>query len=126
MSTFGNTISGEKTFTIAAAADGSAVAAVDLGANYAMILVYSTDLSKVDASTALTALVGYDDSDTLVDLYTEDDPSTLWSKSAIPATGTMAFFLRSAAGARQLRLVISNVANGGSVVFKVRGMGGAV
>ena len=115
-------VSVPQTFTIANGADGSAVAAVDLGASYKIILIQCTDCSNVAASTNLTALVGYTAADTLSDLYEQDDPSTQWSKGDLPTTGTLAFILTHATGARRLRLVLSNNASGGSVVFTVYGL----
>lgn len=117
-------VSSEQTFTIASGATGSAVTAVDLGRPYREIIIRCEDCSNIQASTNIAALVGYNADDTLCDLYAEDDPGAQWSKGAIPATGTLAFVLKSARGAQYLRLVLSKAASGGSVVFKIRGMTG--
>ena len=113
--------SGVKTFTIAAAADGSAVAAVDLGSNYKIVTVKCEDCQYIQATTNISAQVGYTPGDTLCNLYDQDDPSTVWSKGALPTSGTLAFVLTHATDAHRLRLVLSKAASGGSVVFKVQG-----
>lgn len=115
-----------QTFTIPASADGSAVAEVDLGRNYAFIVVKCEDCSNIPATTTLSAEVGYDDGDTLVDLYEQDDPGTLWESGNLPTSGTLGFLLNHAAGAQRLRLKLSNNASGGSVVFSIYGWDGGV
>lgn len=118
--------SDEKTFTIASGADGGEVAAVDLGRNYAFIVVKCEDCSNIPSTTSLSAEVGYDTADTLCDLYEQDDPSTEWSKGNLPTSGTLGFLLNHAAGAQRIRLKLSNNASGGNVVFKVYGWDGGV
>lgn len=114
------------TFTIPSGATGSAVAAVDLERNYMYLMVKCEDASNIAAATNLTAQVGYDDADALVDLYERDDPSTAWSKGSLPTSGSFGFALVHAVGAQRLRLVLSNAASGGDVVFTVYGIGASV
>jgi hypothetical protein len=114
--------SDEQSFTIPDGADGSAVDAVDLGRNYAFIIVKCEDAGGIPATTGVTAKVGYGDSDTLCDLYEQDDPSTQWSKSALPTTGTLAFLMNHAFGAQRIQFVLSQNASGADVVFKVYGL----
>lgn len=111
------------TFTIADGADGSAVDPVDLSTNYLYCLIKCEDCQYIAASTSLTALVGYDDSDTMSVLYELNDPGTQWSKGDLPTSGTLAFAMTNALGAQRIRFVLSNAASGGSVVFKVYGIG---
>jgi hypothetical protein len=120
---YGRFVAGDpETFTIADAADGSAVAAVDLAFNYKLVVVKCEDCQYIQASTNLTALVGYEALDTLSDLYEQDDPGTQWSKGSLPTTGTLAFVMTHAIGVRRLRLVLSNASSGGATVFKVYGL----
>ena len=115
-----------KTFTIGNSADGSAVTPVDIDLDNAKALVITCeDCQYIQASTSLSAQVGYDESDTMCALYELDDPSTAWSKGSLPTSGTLAFVLTHAFGARRLRLILSNAASGGSVVFKVIGIDGS-
>ena len=111
-----------KTFTIAAGATGAAVAAVDLGANFDLIWVTCGDCSHIQAATSLTAQVAIAEGATVAALYEQDDPSTAWSNGALPTSGTLAFVLTHAAGARYVRLVLSAAASGGTVVFSIVGL----
>lgn len=110
-----------KTFTIPSGADGSEVAALDLGRNYAFIVVKCADCSGIPATTTMTALAGYADNDTLCDVYEKDDPSTQWSGGNLPTSGTLAFLLVHAAMAQRLQFVLSQVTTD-DVVFEVYGM----
>ena len=111
------------TFTIVAAADGSAVTPVDLGANYRYLAVKCEDCQYIQGATTITAEVGYEAADTISDLYAVDDPSTAWSIGALPTTGTLAFGMTYPFAVRRIRFILSNAASGGSVVFKIYGVG---
>ncbi len=116
------TTKGPKTFTIADGADGSAVTPVDLEAGCKLIAITCADCQYVTAATNITAQVGFGASDGPFALYEQDDPGIEWSKGALPTTGTLAFLLTHATGARRLRLILSNNADGGAVVFSVWGL----
>jgi hypothetical protein len=111
-----------QTFTIVDTADGSLVTPIDLGGNYKIILVTCADCQYIAASTNLTARVGYGAADGPFDLYEQDDPSSQWSKGALPTSGTLAFVLTHAAGIRRLGFTLSNASSGGSTVFTVKGL----
>ena len=114
-------ITSEQTFTIPAGASGIAVAAIDLRANYLMVLVKCEDCQFIPAGTSLTLQVGYDQNDALVHLREMDNPQTVWTRGSLPVTGGIAFMLDDIAGARRIRFVLSANALGGAVTFKVRG-----
>lgn len=109
-----------KTFTITSGNDGSSVDAVDLGANYDIIVVKCESASNIQADTTLGVEVGYGESDTLVDLYSQD-LAAIAASGALPTSGGFAAVLSNAAAARRVRIVLSANASGGSVVFKVQG-----
>jgi len=113
-------------FTIANGADGSGVAAVDLGRGYNYLIVKCESCIRIQAATTLSALVGYDNADTLCALKMRDDPGLAWVSSALPTTGTLAFALLHAIGVQRIQFVLSQNASGGSVVFKVYGIGGGM
>jgi hypothetical protein len=119
-------IGSPQTFTIAAGANGSAVTAVDLGKPFKFILITCADCQYIPATTNLSAQVGYDENDGPFALYEQDDPATQWSIGSLPTNGTLAFVLTHAAGARRLRLVMSNNSNGGATAFVVRGLDGGL
>jgi len=107
--------------TIADGTDGTGNAAVDLGANFKVIGVVCEDCQFIQAATDMNAGVAFDPNGALCDLYEQDDPSTLWDPGAIPATGTMAFILTHAFGARKIRFTLSLPASGGDVVLRIFG-----
>ncbi len=108
-------------FVIGTGVTGSAVAAVDLDAPYKAILIECADATGVDAATDLTAQVGYDKGGTLVDLYEQDDPGTIWTATTIPATGTFGFVLTHAFGVWRVRLILSKVSTA-PVTLTIRGL----
>ena len=107
------------TFTIPTGADGSAVAAVDLGYNWDTLLITCEDCSHIPGTTTLSAQVSPDGTNALCDLYKADTPDTKWVSGNLPTSGTLAFVLTHAKGARRLRLILSKVTVGGSAVFKI-------
>jgi len=110
------------TFTIPSGATGAAVAAADLGRGYTWHIVKCEDTTGIDAATGLTMKVGYDNDDTLCDLYATNDPATKWTKSPLPdgAGATLAFPMFDACGAQRLQLILSKVTTA-AVTFKIYG-----
>jgi hypothetical protein len=111
-------------FTIPNAADGSAVAAVDLERNYGFIVVSCPDTSNIAADTNLSAQVADDDSGSLLPLYTQDAGGA-WQSAVLPTSGGLRFWLSPAFGVQRLRLILSNNSSG-EVVFHIYGFDGTV
>ena len=99
--------------------DGSTNLEIDFGANFKVIGVICEDCQFIQAATDISAQIAFEPNGPLCDLYEQDDPSTEWSRGAIPATGTMAFILTHAFGVRKIRFVLSNPASGGIVPLRV-------
>ena len=116
-------ISAEQTFTIGNGADGSAVAASDLGAPYKFIQIRCEDCQYIPAVTGIVAWVDPAAAGTLCRVYELDDPATQWNVSPLPVAGTLAFVLTHSMGMRRIRLVLSANSTGGSTVFKIIGLG---
>ena len=116
-------ISAEQTFTIGNGADGSAVAAADLGAPYKFIQIRCEDCQFIPVVTSLEAEVDPGAAGTLCNLYELDDPSTEWTQTDLPSAGTLAFVLTHSMGMRRIRLIMGNNSTGGSTVFKIIGLG---
>lgn len=116
-----NEASAQQTFTIPNGANGSAVTPVDLGAPYKIIVVRCEDAQYIPGATNMSADAGYAAADNMCTLYEENDPSTAWSKGALPTTGDFCFALTHSFGARRLRLILSNNSTGGDTVLYVRG-----
>ena len=118
--------SDKQAFSIPDGATGANVAAVDLGRNYAYIVIKCTDASHIQATTTLGAQVGYDADDALVTLYEQNDPGAIWASSNLPTSGTFGSLLVYAFGAQRVRLVLSKAASGGAVPFEVYGIAESV
>lgn len=115
-------MSSRKTFTIPNAATGSAVAAVQFNRRYKYFLIQCADCNNIDSTTTLGVAMGLDGTDTLHNVYTQDDPGTIWAGGNLPTTAiTLAFILTHARGAERLRLILSKVSVG-EVVFKITGI----
>jgi len=114
-------ISAPVTFTVPAGATGSSVEPAELGGNYQAVLVKCDDCAGIAATTSMTAQVGFAGSDAVCDLYEQDNPSTKWSKGALPESGTLVFLLAHAAGARRVRLILSKAVTA-DVVFSIIGL----
>ena len=111
------------TFSIANTKTGSLLDPVNLGRPYKTLLIECYDCDNIAAATNLTAEVGVDSGSTMGLLYEQDDPSTLWSKGALPTTAvTMAFALTHAFGMQRIRFILTNAASGGTVVLKITGI----
>jgi len=104
-------ISQDQTFTIPSGTDGSAVAAIDLGRNYAFIIVRCADASNIAAASVMSAEVGVDDGDTLAELWIESGASA-WASGTLPVTGTFQFVVPAAFGCQRIRLIVSVVTDG--------------
>ncbi len=132
MSTTGRTVNREigygrsdrQTFTIPNGADGSAVAAVDLGRNYSFVVVSCDNASGIPADTFLTAEAADDDSGALNPLYFQDGVAE-WESGALPTSGGFRFWLSQAFGVQRLRLILSANATA-SVTLHIYGFDGAV
>lgn len=116
--------SAKQTITIPSGATGSGLYA-DLGRNYAYIIIRCTDCGNIAASSAMTALVAYDENETMCAVYERDDPSTVWSKGDLPTSGTLCFMLVHAFGAQFISLVL-DTATDGQVVFELYGIAESV
>lgn len=102
--------SDRKTFTIPSGATGSGVFRVDFDRPYAYFVIRIEDCGGFATNTTLSAQVANDDSpaQTMCDLYENNDPSTLWSKS-VPVTdgSTCQFLLTHAFGSRYIKFIAS-------------------
>lgn len=108
------------TFTIGNGANGSAVSAVDLGKQYASVHIECLDCSNIASTTTLSANYTTEDGGTLVALK-KMDTFEAWASENLPTSGTMGGYLNHALGVREIQLVLSNNASGGSVVFRITG-----
>ena len=115
----------DKTFVIGSGANGSAVDPVNLGRNYAFIVIKCENCTGIASSTNMRVQAGYSDEDTLCDVYETDTPGTRWNKGSLPTSGTFAMQCSHAAGAQRLRIILSNNTSG-AVTFKIFGWDGGL
>ncbi len=113
-----------KSVTIPTGNNGGNLEALNLGRNYAYLVIKCSNLTGIQASTSLTAQVAYDDSDALCTLYERDDPATQWSKT-LPTSGSAAFCLVHALGAQKIKLGLSKNTTA-AVTFTVYGFAESV
>lgn len=111
-------------FSIANGANGSAVAAVDLGRNYERIHVVCENCQYIPAGATLGVKVGYGNADTLVTLYQMNGGAVFGP--VLPSTGSFATLLRDAMDAQRVQFILSANASGGAVVFQVWGCGSSM
>lgn len=113
--------SDRKRFTIPSGATGSGVFRIDLVRPYAYHVIRIENCTGFATGATLSVKSANDDSpaQTMCDVYENNDPSTLWSKS-VPVTGTCTFVLTHTFGARYLQF-ISSLATDADVHIDVYG-----
>ena len=115
-----------KELTIAAGDAGDESTYVfNLGKRYPIIIIGCNDTDGIDAATTMSALASMNSSDDLADVWYEDG-SAIWVSGTLPATsgGTFRFWLRGAAGAQRLQIVLSNaIETSKPTTFYVEGHG---
>lgn len=113
--------SDRKRFTIPSGATGSGVFRIDLARPYAYHVIRIENCAGFATNATLSVKAANDDSpaQTMCDVYENNDPSTLWSKS-VPVTGTCTFVLTHTFGARYLQF-ISSLATDADVHIDVYG-----
>lgn len=115
-----------KTFTIANGVTGSANAAVDLGRNYAYIIVRCDDCQYIQAATTLGVKVADDENQTLASVYEYSSNALTLLAPTLPTSGSMRFLLVPAFGAQYVHFTLSQATSGGAAVFNVYGMAESV
>lgn len=103
--------SAEQTFTIPESVDGSGIDPVDFGQSYAFFSIEIDDVGDA-AGLLFTLEVGNTDSDTMTLVY--DD--TAIYQGALPASGGYRTMVKTAFGARRMRIILSAALGGGETV----------
>lgn len=93
---------------------------VDLGRPYAFILLTCENMGGINTACSLRLNVSPDEGIPMLNLYEQNEPATLWSKGALPTTGTWYCFVPHAFGARYVQPVLT-VAADATIVFKIWG-----
>jgi hypothetical protein len=112
-------------FTIPSGTKGDAVNPVSLGRHAENgVLITCDDAAGIanGSSMNLQIAIPPDNDRTMLDLYDQDDPGTLWAGASIPDTGTMACHVPSARNAFWVRIILS-INTTADVTFKVYPLG---
>jgi hypothetical protein len=113
------------TLSVPSGNKGTNLSDIDLGRNYAYIVVKCPSATGIAAATALSAQVAYDDDDALCTLYEKDNPSLAWSITPLPTSGSFAFLLLHAFGAQRIKLLLSQNTTA-AVTFQIYGLAESV
>lgn len=98
-------------------------AVIDLGKNYAFLVIALANAAGIAAATSLSIEVGVESSAALYSLYVSNDPTQKWQK-VLPTAGSLYMRVEGADLARFLKLTLSNNVTG-SVTFDIWGFDGA-
>ena len=98
-------------FVVASGATGSAVTPFDSLACHALWRVRITNCTGIPANTRLRFLAGWDEADTMCDVYRADGAGIL-ETNVLPTSGTFGIALPDLAGVRRVRAVFTNALTG--------------
>ena len=110
------------TFTIPDGNTGANIGNLNLGRNYAYIIVRCDDCKNIDQGTTLGILTAMDEAQNMNSVYELANNTLTLLAPALPAAGSMRFLLTPAFGAQYIHFTLSADANGGTVVFEVYGI----
>ena len=94
---------------------------VDLGRNYSVLQIKCDDASNIDADTTLGVEIGFDDDDTLADLWASGG-SAIFASGTLPTSGTFTFDI-PVIGAQRVKIKLDTATSGGAAAFSVYGFG---
>lgn len=93
---------------------------IDLDRPYAFIVLFCEDASNIASTTTLSLKVSPEQGIPLLDVYEQNDLSTLWSTGNLPTSGTFYVMCTHAFGVRFVQPVL-DTATDGEVTIKVLG-----
>lgn len=114
--------SDKKTFTIVDGNNGANVEAINLGRNYAYIIIRCDDCQYIQAATTLGVKAADDEAQALDSVYEYSANTLTLLAPTLPTSGSMRFLLTPAFGAQYVHFTLSKDASGGSVVLDVYGL----
>ena len=114
--------SDKMTFTIVAGNNGANVEAVNLGRNYAYIIIRCDDCQHFQQGTTLGVKVADDEAQNLNSVYEFAANVLTLTAIALPTSGSLRFLFTPAFGAQYVHFTLSANASGGSAVFDVYGI----
>ena len=115
-----------QTFTIPNGNTGANIGNLDLGRNYAYIIVRCDDCQYIAKDTTLGILTAMDEAQQMNSVYELANNTLTLLAPALPTAGSMRFLLTPAFGAEYIHFTLSANASGGNVVFTVYGIAESV
>lgn len=113
--------SDKQSVTIGAGNTGANLGTLNLGRNYAYIIIRCSLCTGIAASTTLGITVAFDESEALCSVYELSGGSLTILAPTLPTTGSLHFMVIPALGAQFVHLTLSKNATG-SVTFDVYGV----
>ena len=114
------------TFTIPNGNTGANIGNLNLGRNYAYIIVRCDDCQYIAQATTLGITTAMDENQQMNSVYELANNTLTLMAPALPNTGSMRFLLTPAFGAQYISFTLSANASGGNVVFTVYGIAESV
>ena len=111
-----------QTFTIVNGNNGANVGNINLGRNYAYIVLRCDDCQYVAQAATLGIKVAMDEEQNMNSLYEFTSSDFAILAPSLPTSGSFHVLLTPAFGAQYLHFTLSADASGGSVIFQVYGI----
>lgn len=118
--------SDKQTFTIVNGNNGANVGNLNLGRNYAYIVIRIDDCQYIQSATTLGVKVALDENEQMNSVYEYTANTLTLMAPTLPTSGSMQFFFLPALGAQYIHFTLSKNASGGSVVIDVYGVAESV
>lgn len=119
--------SDKQTFTIPNGNTGSNIGNLNLGRNYAYIILRCDDCQYIQAATTLGIKVAMDEAEQMNSLYEFNSSSTFAILApTLPTSGSFQALIVPAFGIQYIHFTLSKAASGGSVVLTVYGFAESV
>lgn len=114
--------SDKQTYTIVNADTGAGNSPVNLGRNYAYVVIRCADCSHIAGSTTLGIKTAMDEAQALCSSYIYESNTLTLVAPTLPTSGSMQFYFLPALGAQYVHLTLSKNTSGGTAVFEIYGL----
>lgn len=113
------------TITIASGDKGAGSGNIDLGRNYAYLIIRCTSCANIPAATTLALTGALDENETMCSIYELANNTLTLLAPTLPTSGSMQFLCTPAFGVQYLHLQLSQNVTG-TTVFEVYGIAESV
>ena len=115
-----------QTFTIPSGATGANVGEVNLGRNYAYIVIRCDDCQYIQSSTTLAIKAAMDEAQQMNTVYELANNTLTAVGPTLPTSGSLQFLCTPAFGSQYIHLTLSKATSGGAAVFTIYGLAESV